>query len=438
MPIEKNDQAHWFRAEAEIKSRLLRDIRDVMFIANRAFVFLQKIEWQFIGDKATHTITKWKFVPIWQNNGNTPTKHMANQVNFAAFEKPIDLGFDFPELENLQVGYTLIGPGAVMHAAHIDISAELLEKVKNAEAHAYIWGWADYNDVLPGTSRHRTEFCVEIVVNGDPRAENCQFFFRQHPQHNGTDDECFRKPRPGGTVAYYKFLDTTDVDKVLVKGTLIVSSFKYFRKLEADQWGAIADPLEAASELTAMGSLIIRENSQELEIVNKANIGLGMFKRFAEVSGGGTIDISGARFIHSVPNSFFFSASVGNISELATEMCVKAKRPYDACLRILDIGVLRQRIFDAGRIPELNCNVSEVFEPGLIGAVEYVVRPRDIREGETIEPSPFKKDIKFKHQSEIRMLFVPKEQAKMPKERLIIEIPDLASMFEEVSIKLSL
>jgi hypothetical protein len=243
-----------------------------------------------------------------------------------------------------------------------------------------------------------------------------------------------QEPRPGGAVAYYKFIDAADVDKVLVNGTLIVSSFEYFRKLEAAQWGAIADPLEAASELTVRGSFVIRENSPELEIANKANIGLGMFQKFAEVSEGGIIDISGTRFIHAAPNLFVFSASVGEINELTKEMCVKAERPYNACLRILDIGALRKRIFDAGRIPELNCKVSEVFEPGLIGLVEYEARSQDIREGETIVPSPFKKDIKFKHQSEVRMLLVPKEPVNISKERLIIEIPGLASMFEKVFV----
>ena len=210
--------------------------------------------------------------------------------------------------------------------------------------------------------------------------------------NNGIDDECLRKPRPGGAIAYYKFLDAADVDKVLVNSTLIVSSFEYFRKLEAAQWGAIADQLEAASELTVRGSFVMRENSPELETANKANIGLGMFRTFAEIHGG-TIDISGTRFIHTAPNLFCFSASVGNIDELAREMNVKAERPYNACLRILDIGALRKRIFDVGRISEMNCKVSEIFETGLIGVVEYEERSRDIREGETIVPSPFKKGI---------------------------------------------
>src|ERR1700746_3091920 len=96
----------------------------------------------------------------------------------------------------------------------------------------------------------------------------------------------------GLTQRYYKFLDTSDIDKVIDEGTLIVSSFEYFRDLEGGKWGTIADPLEAASELTAKGKFVVRENSPELEMVNKANIGLGMFQKFAHVSSGGVIDIS--------------------------------------------------------------------------------------------------------------------------------------------------
>ncbi len=423
-----------FQAEAgtDMAQVLLREIRDAIFISNRAYVFLRKIEFQFIGEKSTRAITKWRFIPHWENGGNTPTKDMMNRINYAVFVRPIDLGFEFPDVGDLEACHTMIGPKAIMHAAHIDVPVDVLEKVKNEEAHAYIWGWADYNDVFPGTCRHRSEFCLEIVVHGDVRTENCQFLFCQLGPHNGADNECFHKPRPYVRPGYYKFLDTSDIDKVIVDGTLIVSSFEYFRDLEGDKWGTIADPLEAASELTAQGKFVIREDSPELEMVNKANIGLGMFQKFAHVSSGGVIDISGARFIHAVPNLFIYCAAVGEVGDLITTMCVNAERPYNACLRILDFAALRQRIFETGQILELNCNVSDVFDPGMIQAVEYEARSRDIREGGVIEPSPFKKDLKYRSQSEVRLLLIPKAQAQIPSNRLTIKIPDPASLFEEV------
>jgi hypothetical protein len=303
------DVAHWLRAENEIDSTeaLLKAIRDAMFISNRAFVFLKKLEWQFIGQKSTHTIVRWMFIPQWENGGNTPTKYMTHRINYAAFERTINSTFECPDVGDLEVSHTMIGPKAIMHGAQIDIPVDVLDKIKNGELHAYLWGWADYNDVFPGTPRHRSEFCFEIIVHGDVRTENCQFFFHQQGRHNGFDDECLHEPRPyvpQGEEQSYKFLDTTDIDKVLIDGTIKVSSFEYFRQLEAARWGDIADPLEGASELTAKGEFVLRENSPELEMANKANIGLGMFQKFAEVESGGLVDISNARFVHAIPNLF--------------------------------------------------------------------------------------------------------------------------------------
>ena len=201
-----NDWAHWFQAEAEIDSTqvILRDIRDGIFTSNRAYVFLERIKPEFIGEKSTLIITKWRFVPYWKNGGNTPTNYMTNRINFAAFERPIDLGFEFPEVGGFEVGRTMIGPEAMMQAAHIDVSVDVLEKVKNGEAYAYIWGWANYNDVFSGTCRHRSEFCFQIFVHGDVLNERCQFFFRQQGLHNGFDNECLRKPRAWVHQGYYK------------------------------------------------------------------------------------------------------------------------------------------------------------------------------------------------------------------------------------------
>ncbi len=241
-----------------------------------------------------------------------------------------------------------------------------------------------------------------------------------------------RLPVPYTPLGYYKFLDTRDIDRVLVDGTIMVSSAAYFRELDAGKWGDVADHLEAASLLTASGEFIIRENSPELEIANNANIGLGAFRKFAEVSSGGSVDISGVRFVHTTTDLFIYSACLGDLNRLTSEMCVTADRPYDACLRISDLAALRRRIIETGRILDYDCKVSDVFEPGLIQQVEYEERSRDIREGPVIEPSPFKKDVKFKSQSEVRMLLVPKDPKGISNKRLVIEIPDPRSLFEEV------
>ena len=218
---------------------------------------------------------------------------------------------------------------------------------------------------------------------------------------------------------------------MLVEGTIAISSLEYSRRLEDAEWADIGDPLEGASELTVERDFVICENSPELTLANTAKIGLGMFKQFASVSGGGVINLSGARFVHQVPKLYIFSVSVGNIDGLTTRMYVNAKRPYDACLKVADLAMLQLMAFK-GRVRDLNRAVSDIFLPGLIQAVEYEPRSRDIRQGPVLEPSPFKKAESFVGQSEVRVLFVPKEDTQIAAERLFIELPNAASVFEEV------
>jgi hypothetical protein len=233
---------------------------------------------------------------------------------------------------------------------------------------------------------------------------------------------------------HYKFLDTVDVDKVLIDGTIIISSLEYFRRLEEKEWAEIGDPLDDASELTTSGEFIVTEGSRELEMINNAVEGLGLFKgKFANVSGGGMIDMSGVRFVTTVPPLFIYSVAGGNIEDLTKIMCVDAKRPYNACLRVADLQQLQRHIFACGRVRNLNCAVTDIFLPGLIEPVAYEPRSRDVREGlPTLEPSPFKKAERFRRQSEVRMLFVPKEGVPIAQERLIIEIPETSTYFTEV------
>jgi hypothetical protein len=286
--------AHWLLAESAFESArfLIPDIRDAMIASKRAFVFVKNIEHRFIGKKTTHTITGWNFITQWENGGNTPAKNRTTHIHCDVFEQPIGFNFEFPDLGDVVSDGGIIGPRAVMQT-HIEIPVEIFDKARSGGAHVYMWGWTDYNDIFQRTKRHRTEFCVEIIVHGDVRTETCQFSFAQQGRHNGSDEQCLREPGPYFRGECYKFLNTGDIDKVIVNGTIKVSSATYFRELEAvGGWGAIADPLEAASLLTIKDRLDLTENSLELEMVNKANIGLGSFQQFAQVSGGGAAWLS--------------------------------------------------------------------------------------------------------------------------------------------------
>jgi hypothetical protein len=167
----------------------------------------------------------------------------------------------------------------------------------------------------------------------------------------------------------------------------------------------MCDPvrLEGASELTTPANFVATENSPELAMLNRANIGHGMFKQFASISGGGVIDMSNARFVSTLPG-YVFCASWGPLPKLKQYMTEEAEHKYKACLKIRNFHRLRRRIVETGRIRELNCSFSDVFDQGQIGMVQYEIRSRSIARAEAqyvdrifaimaVSSLPFKADL---------------------------------------------
>ena len=58
--------------------------------------------------------------------------------------------------------------------------------------------------------------------------------------------------------------------KVMVDGTVIISSFDYFRRLEASAWDGIADNLDAATEFRFPNNFVVTAGSPELAQANNA------------------------------------------------------------------------------------------------------------------------------------------------------------------------
>lgn len=230
---------------------------------------------------------------------------------------------------------------------------------------------------------------------------------------------------------FYKFLRSEDIDNVLRDGTLLLSSLKYFRDLEDTQRPWIGDRLEGATELTTPERLTLTENSPELEMVNRANIGLGMFTEgFAKISGGGRIELGGVRFVHQVPSLYIYSYSCGDLQELKKQMCVNAIEPYTACLAITDPGALLKAIMTQAEVLTTHAAVSTVFKDAGLGQVTYGEVEQDIRTGPAMAPSPFRKAFKFAPQQEHRLLFDPAVN-DFP-ERIIVKLPNVARYFQEV------
>jgi len=162
----------------------------------RAFVFIKEIDTFSFPDRPL-----MKIMPKWENSGQTPTKRMVNHVNWKFFEGDIPADYDFPDLPGEPSVPILLGPGGNVFTSSLDIATPFLERVIRGEGRIYLWGWADYDDVFAKTPRHRTEFCNEMVALqlAPDKADGSQkaaLQFRMHRAHNGTDEQCMKKPKP--------------------------------------------------------------------------------------------------------------------------------------------------------------------------------------------------------------------------------------------------
>ena len=76
---------------------------------------------------------------------------------------------------------------------------------------------------------------------------------------------------------------------------------------------------------------------------------------------------------------------------------------------------------------------SDVFDRVAIGTVAYEVRSRSIMEGPMLEESPFKKELVFKPQQEVRIYFVAKERLRA-EDRIVVRMEDPTSIFSEMPL----
>ena len=138
--------------------------------------------------------------------------------------------------------------------------------------------------------------------------------------------------------------------------------------------------------------------------------------RVFEAKTGGTINFSPNATVALVhPNVYLFSASKGALPNLKQTMCSGATQSYDACVQILDFKHLAHRIFHRGVVDELGgARMSHLFRTFESAEVIYDAMGRNRNSGRAPAASPFRKDIFFANQQEIRVVFSPFQPIPLP------------------------
>lgn len=179
------------KRSADIAERSLVEIQRALVIVNKFSINPLARDNKIIGYRVTA-----EFV----NTGNTVAKRFTGTANYVLFQNEIAADFKYPDRTEAAPNHGLVGP-RVINPFPIDIAIQDIIEIREKKQHGYMYGWVEYNDVFEITRKRRTEFCVEILVVGEPlRVKDppspgtSVLGFAGKGPYNATDDDCFYKP----------------------------------------------------------------------------------------------------------------------------------------------------------------------------------------------------------------------------------------------------
>ncbi len=178
---------------------IYRTIRNDSVAKERAFVFVKVLDMANTIPGMSHIISV-DLSPKWENGGSTPALHVHLQVNVEIREDDLPNDFDFPDRWNEGEDRTrhpvFLAPKATTNGSPRTIPGNIIPLIFAKQKQAFIYGWAEYDDVFT-KQRRRTEFCYKLVVpNINPLTGQSYIQYLGYGRHNGVDGDCYRKPKP--------------------------------------------------------------------------------------------------------------------------------------------------------------------------------------------------------------------------------------------------
>jgi len=108
---------------------------------------------------------KWmaeQVLVVWANSGETPARTGLSQSNWQAWPYELPDGFNFPDLATSDKRPFVLSPKGI-GSTPLVIPMENFDSVIQGKSHTFVWGWVVYHDIFQGTSKHLTEYCVELA-----------------------------------------------------------------------------------------------------------------------------------------------------------------------------------------------------------------------------------------------------------------------------------
>ena len=164
--------------------------RETLEASQRPFIFIRGYEANVLGGII-------RVGAIFENSGSTPTQNMRARINWKWFPGELPADFDYPDIgydgsvdKTIEERPAFVGPKSTTPSAQLDIPILWIDRVRNNDGRIFIYGWVEYDDLLPDSPRHRTEFCNELAVLGigpdehNPAAVKAAISFPMYGKHN--------------------------------------------------------------------------------------------------------------------------------------------------------------------------------------------------------------------------------------------------------------
>lgn len=184
-------QAYFIIRADRTSARTTSNAELAMITSQRAYLFAEGFK-ALAETPAGQVGNHWRFRPWWRNSGDTPPKDLVVYTQCVVTDRPLadDYAFTFDTKDSgtgviSAKGSSMGGqaPKQVSGEPNSAISPGEISQVQSGEKLIYLWGWASYNDVFPGTRRHLTHFCWSCVPYGDPMNSDINAIRWDYIQH---------------------------------------------------------------------------------------------------------------------------------------------------------------------------------------------------------------------------------------------------------------
>lgn len=156
-----------------------------MAITQRAFIFVGREMPRIFGLESRTLKLRVQF----ENSGPTPARAICFCVNSKCFDSELREDFEFRDIVEPDFAASTLAANGVFDTEEFSFEeAEII--TLSWSRRAYVWGWIEYNDILPNTERHRTEFCYRLVMHGEFGSANFRMTKHSHHRYNGADGDC--------------------------------------------------------------------------------------------------------------------------------------------------------------------------------------------------------------------------------------------------------